>query len=118
MSSEPSKKRARVDAATLNDADAAKQQRLRECIDEANELIGANAWFVCYGCNRLKVGPGNHLAISKWAYERVFCSKCVRHCAHCSEYYSEFMEYQHEDCPKPGKSDAVDLAAVRPVCLY
>lgn len=116
MSSEPSKKRARVDSRS-GEADAAKMQRLHECIDESNELIGANAWFVCYGCNQLKVGPGNHLAISKWAYERVFCSKCVRHCAHCSEYYSEFLEYQHEDCPEPVELDA-DITVGRPVCLY
>jgi len=60
------------------------------------------AWFVCDSCNKLKMGGAHYLDTSKWGYERPFCDSCTSYCKSCGEWYSNDMDYRHEDCGGEG----------------
>lgn len=78
---------------------------LKDTIAKANELVGDRAWFVCDGCNKLILGRGHYLSVTKWGdAQRVFCTSCTGYCKPCNERYAP-GDYRHEDCVPPEDSD-------------
>lgn len=86
---------------------------LDKLVDTVNKVVKETEevmkWFVCHGCNELKIGIGAHyMQTSKWGYDRPFCPDCTNYCGYCDEYFAKTMSYRHDDCRQPNTATKKD----------
>lgn len=64
------------------------QHTTQELIDELNRRCANRSWFVCFQCNRLRLGRGNDCWQSKSGDEQyVYCDDCTVPCKDCGNRY-------------------------------
>lgn len=95
----------------MSETEDKKISAFKDIIKKLNKKQGKLriSWFVCDSCNALNSDEiPRYMATSKWGSERPFCSSCTNYCKECSEYYSNSMSYQHDDCNNSEENDPTE----------
>ena len=73
-----------------------------------NKLHSLTGWFMCDGCDKVKIGE---ICLNDKSVQGSFCDRCMRRCEGCKEYYLRGWRFFHKKCagfPAPFTPHASD----------